>query len=580
MTRWIEDGDPASPIWLVGEAPGEREVESGHPFSGPSGFLLNEMLREAGLDRSQCFATNVCHVRPPSYLKNGKLIHNDISQWFYSPTTGRKAGAVSVGGRYVAPPIAEGIAHLHELLQSHAPVLILLLGNTPLWAVAGETGITKWRGSTLDTPHGKAIPTFHPADVLRAWTHRPIVVQDLRRAERESHFREVRRPAWEFVVEPSIEEINAWFAAYAHNSETPLVCDTEGWGRVDCIGFAADSTHAICIPFTHPTRPEAPSYWSAEDEFVVTQTCRTVLSSRPITFHNAIWDCQVIARCWALLPRLHSDTQVAQHVAFPGLLGGKIDPVTGKVDKKGSSLSLSFIASMYCDYYRFWKDDGRNFDPNVGDAATYWRYNCEDCVRTAECAEVLSDVIDHAGLRDQFEFEMLLFAPVLSMMFRGLRYDMKACRAAQKFFGKIVRKQGVITEWTPGAITEVQEWLNVATGCGDFNPDSTPQMRALFHDDLCLPPIKNRKTGAVSLDDTALSTHARRTPLIAPLVTQIQNYRTLDTLRGSLDARPSEDGRMRHAFNIAFVETFRFSSNETAFGEGGNLQNIKRPDGG
>jgi DNA polymerase len=204
MTRWIEDGDPASPIWLVGEAPGEREVESGHPFSGPSGFLLNEMLREAGLDRSQCFATNVCHVRPPSYLKNGKLIHNDISQWFYSPTTGRKAGAVSVGGRYVAPPIAEGIAHLHELLQSHAPVLILLLGNTPLWAVAGETGITKWRGSTLDTPHGKAIPTFHPADVLRAWTHRPIVVQDLRRAERESHFREVRRPAWEFVVEPSI----------------------------------------------------------------------------------------------------------------------------------------------------------------------------------------------------------------------------------------------------------------------------------------------------------------------------------------------------------------------------------------
>jgi DNA polymerase I-like protein with 3'-5' exonuclease and polymerase domains len=81
------------------------------------------------------------------------------------------------------------------------------------------------------------------------------------------------------------------------------------------------------------------------------------------------------------------------------------------------------------------------------------------------------------------------------------------------------------------------------------------------------------------LDDTALSTHARRTPLIAPLIAQIQNYRTLDTLRGSLDARPSADGRMRHAFNIAFVETFRFSSNETAFGEGGNLQNIKRPDG-
>lgn len=565
MTRWIEDGDPAAPIWLVGEAPGEREVESGRPFSGPSGFLLNEMLREAGLDRSQCFATNVCHVRPPSYLKNGKLIHNDIDQFFVGKQAAHKSGVLALNGRFPLEPIRVGIGRLHELLVRSPPTLIIALGNTPLWALTGEMGITKWRGSVLTTEEGvKLIPTFHPADVLRAWTHRPIVVQDLRRAARESHFREVRRPAWEFVVEPSLAQINDWFATYAHSSETPLVCDTEGWGRVDCIGFASDSIHAICIPFTHPTRAESPSYWSPKDEFTVTQTCRTVLSSRPITFHNAIWDCQVIAHHWALLPRLHSDTQVAQHVAFPGLLGGKIDPVTGKVDKKGSSLSLSFIASMYCDYYRYWKDDGRTFDPDIGDARTYWRYNCEDCVRTAECAEVLSDVIDRASLRDQFDFEMSLFAPVLSMMFRGLRYDVVGAANAQR-------------RLEHDALA-LREWLNVATGC-DFNPDSTPQMRALFHDDLCLPPIKNRKTGAVSLDDTALSTHARRTPLIAPLIAQIQNYRTLDTLRGSLDARSSLDGRMRHAFNIAFVETFRFSSNETAFGEGGNLQNIKRPDG-
>lgn len=563
MTRWIEDGPHDAPIWLVGEAPGENEVASGHPFSGASGYELNKMLHEAGIERSACFATNVCHERPPSYIKNGKWIHNDVAQWFYSPTAGRKAGAVLVNDRYVAPAIAEGIAHLHELLRVRTPVLCLLLGNTPLWAVAGETGITKWRGSTFDTPLGKAVATFHPADVLRQWTHRPIVVQDFRRAERESHFREVRRPAWEFTVEPSKHQIIDWFQTYCGDSERPIVCDTEGWGRVDCIGFACDNTHAICIPFTHPTREETPHFWSSEDEFDITQACRTVLASRPIIFHNAIWDCQVIARRWAMLPRLHSDTQVAQHVAFPGLLGGKIDPVSGRVDKKGSSLSLSFIASMYCDYYRFWKDDGRNFDPSVGDARTYWRYNCEDCVRTAECADVLADVIAHAKLQEQFDFEMRLFAPVLSMMFHGLRYDAVGAAAAQSRLA--------------ADASECRDWLNTATGC-DFNPDSTPQMRALFHDDLRLPPIKNRKTGAVSLDDAALAAHARRTPLIAPLVSQIQNYRTLDTLRSSLDARPSPDGRMRHAFNIAFVETMRFSSNETAFGEGGNLQNVKRPD--
>jgi len=565
--KWIEDGDPNSKIYLIGEAPGEREVASGHPFSGPSGYELDKMLAEAGIARSECFATNVCHERPPSYLKNGKWVHNDIDQWFYSPTAAKKQGIAAINGRFPAQPIREGVLHLTELLREHRPVLILALGGTPLWAVAGEMGITKWRGSVLDTPLGKCIPTFHPADVLRSWTHRPIVVQDLRRAERESHFREVCRPAWEFVVEPSIEDINEWFHTYLSDADRPVTCDTEGWGRVDCIGFAADPLHAICIPFTHPTSgaERGVHYWSSiEEEYLATQACRTVLSARPIIFHNAIWDCQVIARRWAMLPRLHLDTQVAQHVAFPGLLGGRIDPVSGKVDKKGSSLSLSFIASMYCDYYRFWKDDGRNFDPSVGDARTYWRYNCEDCVRTAECADVLADVVAKAGLQDQLDFEMRLFAPVLSMMFHGLRYDSAGAAEAQRRLA--------------ADAAECRSWLDTATGC-DFNPDSTPQMRALFHDDLQLPPIKNRKTGAVSLDDAALATHARRVPLIAPLISQIQNYRTLDTLRASLDASPSLDGRMRHAFNIAFVETFRFSSNETAFGEGGNLQNIKRPDG-
>jgi DNA polymerase I-like protein with 3'-5' exonuclease and polymerase domains len=103
-------------------------------------------------------------------------------------------------------------------------------------------------------------------------------------------------------------------------------------------------------------------------------------------------------------------------------------------------------------------------------------------------------------------------------------------------------------------------------------------MRALFYDDLRLPALRNRKTGAPTLDDAALDSLKRKNPLLYPLISQIQNYRTLDTLRGALEMTPSPDGRMRTAMNVAFVETFRFSTNETAFGEGSNLQNIKRPD--
>lgn len=564
-SRWIEDGHPSRPIWLVGEAPGADEVSSGRPFTGQSGYLLNALLAEAHIDRSACFLTNVCHERPPSYTKNGKVIHNDINQFFANKSEAKREGLSEDRGRYPRAPIVEGIQHLRELIAEYHPRLIIAFGNTPLWALAGEVGITKWRGSVLSIASStKLVCTFHPADVLRQITHRPIVVQDLRRAERESHYDGIRRPQWSFCVEPSLSDCVDWFHEYSRNSEAPLVCDTEGWGRVDCIGFASSSTNAICIPFKRETS-DGLHYWSEDDEFSVTQLCRTVLSSRPQIFHNALWDCQVIARRWGLFPRLFVDTQVAQHVAFPGLLGGKIDPVTGEVDKKGSSLSLSFIASMYCEYYRYWKDDGRTFDPSLHNERQYWNYNCEDCVRTYECWESgLEPVLTTLDLRAQFDFEMRLFGPVFKMMFRGLRYDSAA-----------VRRDRARLE-TDAAVA--RSWLNEATDCTDFNPDSTPQMRALFYDDLKLPLIKDRKTGAPSLNDSALDTHARRNPLLLPLVRQIQNYRTLDTLRSALAARVCDDGRFRCALNIGFVETFRFSSNETAFGEGSNLQNIKRPD--
>jgi DNA polymerase I-like protein with 3'-5' exonuclease and polymerase domains len=426
----------------------------------------------------------------------------------------------------------------------------------------------------------KVLPTFHPADVLRAWTHRPIVVQDFRRARREAAYREVITPVWEFTVEPTLDDIRDWLATYASDPDTPLVSDTEGWGRVDCIGFAADSRAAICIPFARQVG-DNPHYWpSAEAEFEAGTLVTDTLRRHRTTFHNATWDCQVIAQSLGILPLLSDDTQVAQHVAFPGLLGGKIDPTTGRVDKKGSSLSLSFVASMYCEHYRFWKDDGRTFDPAIHDERQYWSYNCEDCVRTAEAKEALlgpGGVIDNFGLRDQYLFTMSLFGPVLNMMFRGFRYDAAEARRQRDWFGRVVRKAGVVTERREGAITAVQDWLNAAVGC-DFNPDSGPQMRALFYDDLGVRKRFNRHTKALTLDDAALDGIKREQPLLYPLVTQIQNYRTLDTLRASLEMRVSDDGRLRCAINPAFVETFRFSTNETAFGEGSNLQNIKRPD--
>lgn len=66
------EGNPTPEIVLVGEAPGEEEDRSGRPFVGRSGKLLDKLLVEAGLDRSELWITNAVKVRPVLFEEGRK----------------------------------------------------------------------------------------------------------------------------------------------------------------------------------------------------------------------------------------------------------------------------------------------------------------------------------------------------------------------------------------------------------------------------------------------------------------------------------------------------------------------------
>lgn len=57
---------PGAEVLLVGEAPGAQEDETGVPFVGRSGQLLDQLLAEAGLRREQVAIANVLKCRPPA----------------------------------------------------------------------------------------------------------------------------------------------------------------------------------------------------------------------------------------------------------------------------------------------------------------------------------------------------------------------------------------------------------------------------------------------------------------------------------------------------------------------------------
>ncbi len=76
----IGQGDHYANIMFIGEAPGENEAQTGRPFCGASGRVLDELLRSIDLDRDDVYITNVVKDRPP---KNRDPHKNEIA--LYTP---------------------------------------------------------------------------------------------------------------------------------------------------------------------------------------------------------------------------------------------------------------------------------------------------------------------------------------------------------------------------------------------------------------------------------------------------------------------------------------------------------------
>jgi DNA polymerase len=59
------EGDVDAKIMFIGEAPGAQEAQTGRPFVGAAGVVLDDLLASIGLDRQAVYITNVVKDRPP-----------------------------------------------------------------------------------------------------------------------------------------------------------------------------------------------------------------------------------------------------------------------------------------------------------------------------------------------------------------------------------------------------------------------------------------------------------------------------------------------------------------------------------
>jgi DNA polymerase len=131
------DGDPTAELMFIGEGPGEEEDRQGLPFVGAAGQLLTKMIEAMKFQRHQVYICNIVKCRPP-------------------------------GNRQ--PTDEEGKACLPYVLRQIAavkPRCLVLLGNTPLWHLLAEKGITHLRGQWRQFEDIPVMPTYHPAFLLR-----------------------------------------------------------------------------------------------------------------------------------------------------------------------------------------------------------------------------------------------------------------------------------------------------------------------------------------------------------------------------------------------------------------------------
>ena len=138
-------------VAVVGESPGPPDIDSGQPFMGPAGQMLDKILASVGLRRDDCYLTNVVKM-----ISTGDELTPDVLK-FFTP-------------------------YLHREMAAVRPQIIISFGNTPTRALLRtKKPISQVRGEFHDYHGAQLMPTFNPAYLLRDPSKKREVWEDMKK---------------------------------------------------------------------------------------------------------------------------------------------------------------------------------------------------------------------------------------------------------------------------------------------------------------------------------------------------------------------------------------------------------------
>lgn len=525
------EGNPKSNLWIVGESPGFVEEMERRPFVGDSGKLLESVLSRNGALRSSLFLTNLCHYRPPGNQFRALLGSTQLE---------------------------EGLAELDDLISNYRPNIIVGLGNHPLHFLCGVDGISKYRGSILQSKYGiKSISTYHPAFILRNRSAYPIFDVDIRRIIEDSKFPELNLPVREIVIDPI--ELDYWLQRIL--AQEYVSCDIEsvkGTTEILCVGFGLAPELGVVIPYDgNPNKREF-------IEAVLSSSVKKV-------FHFGTYDVPVLRLNGHTVNAYTDDTIIQAHVLNPEL-----------------PRDLAYLVSVETREPYF-KEEGKKNIPGDNKAwskrrnkADLYAYNGKDICTTIEIFYKQNELLIEEGQLDFYRYEMDVQNEVaLPLSDNGFEIDTERLNTIADF----VRKDRA----------KFMIFLNTLAG-RNINVGSSKQMCYLLYNDLKLPVRKktNKKTGKIgqTADEDAIvsligycKNHIAKLKTdrakpewmrkleILKLVLKIRGYDKLDS---SYFKVVLHDGKVKSLYKTAGTETGRFATSKYVDGSGLNIATIPR----
>ncbi|MEG0913633.1 MAG: uracil-DNA glycosylase [Oscillospiraceae bacterium] len=145
-------GSESASIMFVGEAPGQNEDETGEPFVGRGGKLLDDFLMAVGLRREDVYIANIVKCRPPQNR---------------DPKPEEQAACID---------------YLHEQFRLISPKIVVCLGLIASKKMIDENfKVTRDHGRVFQQGDVLMMGTFHPAALLRNPNNKPAALEDFKK---------------------------------------------------------------------------------------------------------------------------------------------------------------------------------------------------------------------------------------------------------------------------------------------------------------------------------------------------------------------------------------------------------------